>query len=188
MSRSFFAINISSLPAFQAGSCERGSALMGTAVPFAWAAPSGQPPKPGGSRRKARGVDGESACQATMVPGHYTANYNCVSFDIPLFLVPLPVVQLTPRWSPFAMRHSPHQLISGRGKPPYQGPSCNSARAQGSKGGWDHSVPRRLSAMLKSRSHIQPWNWNQLQFPSSPSAIPHFTFRIAPSGTRPFSR
>src|SRR6202022_736999 len=44
----------------------------------------------------------------------------------------------------------PHQLISGRGKPPYQGPSCNSARAQGSKEGWDHSVPRRLSAMLDS--------------------------------------
>src|SRR5215475_9393534 len=41
----------------------------------------------------------------------------------------------------------PHQLISGRGKP-YQDPSCNSARAQGSKGGWDHSVSRRLSAIL----------------------------------------
>jgi hypothetical protein len=30
------------------------------------AALSGQPPKPAGSRREARGVDGESACRATM--------------------------------------------------------------------------------------------------------------------------
>jgi hypothetical protein len=32
------------------------------------------------------------------------------------------------------MRHSPHQLISGRNRIPYQGPSCIIARAQGSKG------------------------------------------------------
>ena len=36
------------------------------------AALSGQPPEPGGSRRKARGVDGESACRATMMPGPIT--------------------------------------------------------------------------------------------------------------------
>src|SRR4029077_10160531 len=36
------------------------------------------------------------------------------------------------------------------GQAPYQGPSCNSARAQGSKGGWDHSVSRRLSAILNT--------------------------------------
>jgi hypothetical protein len=42
------------------------------------AATSGQPPEPGGSRRKARGVDGESACQATMVPGPLRRKCNCV--------------------------------------------------------------------------------------------------------------
>jgi len=36
------------------------------------AALSGQPPEPGGSRRKARGVDGESARRATIVSGHIT--------------------------------------------------------------------------------------------------------------------
>src|SRR4029077_16768860 len=48
------------------------------------AALSGQPPEPGGSRRKARGVDGESACRATMVSGHYAANVTTF-FLIPLF-------------------------------------------------------------------------------------------------------
>src|ERR1700751_5073430 len=37
---------------------------------------------------------------------------------IPSLKVPITFVQLIPRRSPFAMRHSPHQLISGRGAPP----------------------------------------------------------------------
>ena len=61
---------------------ERKSALMARTAPCL-AAMSGQPPEPGGSRRKARGVDGESACQATIVPGHYAANVTafCVAVD-----------------------------------------------------------------------------------------------------------
>src|SRR6476620_661847 len=61
---------------------ERKSALMARTAPCL-AAMSGQPPGPGGSRRKARGVDGESACQATIVPGHYAANVTafCVAVD-----------------------------------------------------------------------------------------------------------
>jgi hypothetical protein len=64
------------------GSRERKSALMARTAPCL-AAMSGQPPEPGGSRRKARGVDGESACQATIVPGHYAANVTafCVAVD-----------------------------------------------------------------------------------------------------------
>jgi len=50
----------------------RSSALMARR-PRCLAALSGQSPEPGGSRRKARGVDGESACRATMVSGHYAA-------------------------------------------------------------------------------------------------------------------
>jgi hypothetical protein len=55
----------------------------GTAGPPCLAALSGQPPEPGGSRRKARGVDGESACRATMASGHYAANVTAlyVLFD-----------------------------------------------------------------------------------------------------------
>ena len=52
---------------------ERSSALMAHGRLICLAALSGQPPEPGGSRRKARGVDGESACQATIRPGHYDA-------------------------------------------------------------------------------------------------------------------
>ena len=71
-----FVINIFSffLP-FHEGSRERSSALMAWQSPCL-AALSGQPPEPGGSRRKARGVDGESACQATMMPGHYGRKCN----------------------------------------------------------------------------------------------------------------
>src|SRR5262252_2790736 len=40
---------------------------MATIAPFAWAALSGHPPKPEGSRLLARGVDGDSARQATIL-------------------------------------------------------------------------------------------------------------------------
>jgi hypothetical protein len=40
----------------------------GSAAPLLGRA-EGQPPEPEGSPRKARGVDGESACRATMVSG-----------------------------------------------------------------------------------------------------------------------
>ena len=80
-----FVINIfSSSLLVSRGSRERGSALMAWQSPCL-AALSGQPPEPGGSRRKARGVDGESACQATMMsPGHYAAanvKAFCVAVD-----------------------------------------------------------------------------------------------------------
>ena len=53
---------------FKGSSREHSSALMAWR-PLCLAALSGQSPEPGGSRRKARGVDGESACRATMVSG-----------------------------------------------------------------------------------------------------------------------
>jgi len=95
VSRSFFAINISSLPTFQAGSCERSSALM-HGSPLCLAAPSSQPPKPGGSRRKARGVDGESACQADNGVGPLHCKLTALLL-ISLFPVDVPIafVQLT---------------------------------------------------------------------------------------------
>src|SRR5215471_17220308 len=74
LSRSFFVISISSLPAFQEGLVQAQFCIDGTAGPFAWPRFRGQPPEPAGSRRKARGVDGESARRATMVAGHYAAN------------------------------------------------------------------------------------------------------------------
>ena len=47
---------------------ERSSALMAHGRLICLAALSGQPPEPGGSRRKARGVDGGSARRATIRP------------------------------------------------------------------------------------------------------------------------
>src|SRR6516162_1551811 len=71
-SRKFFEINIFSFPRFKRlASRERSSALMAHGRLICLAALSGQPPEPGGSRRKARGVDGGSARRATIRPGHY---------------------------------------------------------------------------------------------------------------------
>src|ERR1700726_52164 len=74
------------------GSRKRSSAFDGTAGSPSLAALSGQPPEPGGSRRKARGVDGKSARRATMVSGHYAANVTAlyVLFD-PSFPVEVPI-------------------------------------------------------------------------------------------------
>jgi hypothetical protein len=59
-------------PSPQRTSCDpaRAKALLavdGDDSPFAWAALSGHPPKPEGSRLLARGVDGDSARQATIL-------------------------------------------------------------------------------------------------------------------------
>jgi hypothetical protein len=75
------------------GSRERSSALMGMADSLCLAALSGQPPKPAGSRRKARGVDGESARRATMCPSHYAANIS--AFLLILFLSPRSFVDVS---------------------------------------------------------------------------------------------
>jgi hypothetical protein len=151
------------------------------------AAMSGQPPEPGGSRRKARGVDGESACQATIVPGHYAANVTafCVAVD-PLSPLKFPIrfVQLIQGGALFAMRHSPHQLISGRDRIPYQGPSCIVARAQGSKGMGPICYAAYCSP-AKTRSHIHLGNGTIVL-----SSLRRFylLLRTAPSGTTPVSR
>jgi hypothetical protein len=65
---------------------ERSSALMARQA-LCLAALSGHPPEPGGSRRKARGVDSESACRATMVSGHYAAICFCDTRRINLYPV-----------------------------------------------------------------------------------------------------
>ena len=72
--KKFFEINIFSFPRFKRlASRERSSALMAHGRLICLAALSGQPPEPGGSRRKARGIDGGSARRATIRPGHYDA-------------------------------------------------------------------------------------------------------------------
>jgi len=58
----------SSFLPFQENSRERSSALMAWQSPCL-AAPSGQPPRARRVAQKARGVDGESACRATLMPG-----------------------------------------------------------------------------------------------------------------------
>src|SRR5579864_5022487 len=55
---------------------------------------------------------------------------------------------------PFAcVRHSPHQLISGRVSTRSKVPHAYREGA-GLQGGWDLSLPRHLSALARCRSHI----------------------------------
>jgi hypothetical protein len=50
----------------------------------------------------------------------------------------------------------PHQLISGRNRVPYQGPSCIVARAQGSKGDGTHLLRGVLQPRENPITH-PPW-------------------------------
>src|ERR1700751_3385231 len=157
---------------FREGSRELSSTLMARQA-LCLAALSGQPPEPGGSRRKARGVDGESACRATMASGHYAANVTAlyVLFD-PSFPVEFRLRLFnrskaepfcfcdTRRINLYPVEASPVprsllQQCEGIGLQGRMGPFCIAAS-------FSHA---------EYRSHIQPWNWNQLEFPSSPSAI-----------------
>jgi hypothetical protein len=176
-------------PFVSRGSRERKSALMTWTTPCL-AAMSGQPPEPGGSRRKARGVDGESACQATMVPVPLHAT-NVTAFST-LLLIPLSSLkcritfgQLIQGGALFAMRHSPHQLISGRNRVPYQDPSCIIARAQGSKG--DGTILYR-GVFQPCRDPVTHPPWKRcILFVSSLRRF-YLLLRTAPSGTTPVSR
>src|SRR5215831_7180059 len=161
VSRVFFVLNIS-LACFGFKRLTRAQVCIdGTAGCFAWPRSRGQPPKPGGSRRKARGVDGESARQATMMPGHYAANVSafCVAVD-PLSPLKcgLRLVNRYPRRSPSSLcgNATAASTYSGRDRVPYQGPTCIVARAQGSKGDGTHLLRGVLQPGDEPITH-PPW-------------------------------
>ena len=150
MSRGFFAISISSLSAFQEGSRERSSALMARQA-LCWPRFRGQPPEPAGSRRKARGVDGESARRATIIAGHYAANITA------LLLILFPrsdyVCSIDPRRSPLRCSNSLHQLISGRNRVRTKIPHA-SLRGQRAPRGMGPFYRAASFSHVRGRSHI----------------------------------
>jgi len=87
---------------------------------------------------------------------------------------------------PFAcVRHSPHQLISGPVQPGSKVPHAHCEGA-GLQGGWDHSLPRRLSALSRTGHTstldlINSFSIGYLIFVRHP-------LKTAPFGTRPVSR
>jgi hypothetical protein len=84
------------------------------------------------------------------------------------------------------MRHSPLQLISRRDEVPYQGPSYNSARAQGSK---ENGTILTNSVLQPSFPSGHTSALESVMFLSCPFSVAcNHTFRAAPSGTRPVSR
>src|SRR5215471_13929116 len=103
--------------------------------------------------------------------------------------VPIPItfVQLTPRWSPFAMRRSPHQLISGRGKPPV--PRSLVQRCEGTGAPREDGTHLLDGVFQPNLSTVTHPTLESVMFRSSPPfGDPQFIFRLAPSGTRPVSR
>jgi hypothetical protein len=94
-------------------------------------------------------------------------------------------------WSFFRSKASPLRACGTRrtnlypaGYNPFQGPSC-ALRGLGLQGGWDHSLPRRLSAMSKS-GHT-----STLDFISSCYRyliVVRHPLSTAPCGTTPVSR
>ena len=121
----------------------------GTAGPLLGRAFAVNPRSPQGRAGRREGLTAKARAELQWSPGQYAANVTAFSVD-PSFLVDVPItfVQLTPRRSPFryaALATSPY-IRSGRS--PYQDPSCSSARAQGSKVGWDPSKPRHIAARV----------------------------------------
>src|SRR5262249_8724747 len=89
------------------------------------------------------------------------------------------------------MRHSPHQLISGGGKPPDQGPSCNSEGA-GSKEDGTHLLRGVLQPCDEPVTH-PPWIGlflsSDIELPFQSSAFGHNAgLKIAPEGDQKLAR
>src|SRR5215831_12543924 len=152
VSRVFFVLNIS-LASFGFKRLTRAQVCIdGTAGCFAWPRSRGQPPKPGGSRRKARGVDGESARRATMVPGHYAANVT--AFLLILFSRSDYVCSIDPRRSPLRYAATPlHQLISGRNRVRTKVPLASLRGQRAPRGMGPFYKPASFSHVIQ-RSHI----------------------------------
>ena len=98
------------------------------------AAPSGQPLSPEGRAGRREGLTANGARRVTMVSRPLRCKSNCVSGD-PLCPVTFwYVCSINPRLEPFRYAALAASTYIRYGPSPYQGPSCNSARALGSKG------------------------------------------------------
>ena len=157
----------------------------GTAAPLLGRAERSNPRSPEGRAGRREGLTAKSARRATIVSGHCAANVTAFvlliffpSFDVPMTLFN------SPKAEPFAMRRSPHQLISGRGEPRTKVPHAT-CEGTGLQGGWDPSATRLLSA---SHAHGHTSTLESVMFLSSSFSESHHSFRAAPSGTRPVSR
>jgi hypothetical protein len=151
---------------------------------------------------QARGIDGESACQA-----HNVSRNGCLASALPLpnswlscccplrfFSVYVRSLRrrgafdaLDPRRSPcrsYATLAASTYIRSGSS--PNQGPSCNIARAEGLQGRWDPSLGRRLAATPPG-GHASTLDWYVLSLVFK-TPCTNQPFRTAPVGTTPVSR
>ena len=154
VSRGFFAINISALPLRFKRLKRAQVRIHGTAGPLLGRAER-SPPKARRVAPEGARVDGESACRSTMV---------CAAQITALLILPrsplkfpITFVQSIQGGAPFAMRRSPHPLISGRGKPRTKVPhaTCEGTGLQGRMGPFFWAA---YCSHTVARSHIQPWN------------------------------
>src|ERR1700758_5335381 len=92
----------------------RSSALMARQTPLLGRAERSTPKARRGAPERGGGWRGKRAPSNNGLPAN-TLQTSLGLLLIPSFPVDVPItfVQLTPRQSPFAMRHSPHHLISG---------------------------------------------------------------------------
>jgi hypothetical protein len=141
VSRSFFAINISSLPTFREELARAQFCIDGTAGPLLGRAERSTPRSPEGRAGRREGLTAKARAKQQWCPGHYAANVTafCVAVDYPLSALKWPITfgQLIQGGALFAMRHSPHRLISGRNRVRTKVP-CIVARAQGLQGDGTH--------------------------------------------------
>src|ERR1700747_3210395 len=134
------------------GSRKRSSALRARQALLAWPRGAVNPRSPEGRAGRREGLTAKARAEQQWRPAiTLQTDLVCTFFLIPLFLLSFDYVcSIDPRRSPFASATLAASTYIRSRQAPYQGPSCNSARARGSKGGWDHSVSRRLSAMLNT--------------------------------------
>jgi len=186
VSRSFFAISISSLPTFQEGLVRAQFCIDGAAGRLLGRAERSTPGARQGRAGRSEGLTAKARAELPWCSAIRRQNVTAfLLISFPRFDVPNYVCSIDPRRSPFAMRHSPHQLISGRGRDPV--PRSLMQQCEG------HRAPRGMGpfyfaaycsqAMLPV--HIRLGIGKFLSFSFSES---NHTFRAAPSGTRPVSR
>ena len=136
---------------------------------------------------KACGVDGEGARRAIMGLAMLRRVISGPRPDVVSRFIEVAVgrVWFDPKAEPLSViRPLAASTYIRPGHPPYQGPSCNGARARGLQGGWDPSTLRHIAATLGYRSHI---HLGIGMFLSSSSNDFYLLLRAAPAGTTPVS-
>jgi len=153
------------------GSRKRSSALMARQAPLLGRAERSTARSPEGRAGRREGLTAKARAEQQWCPGHYAANVTAF-FLIPLFPLKFRLRLFNrSKAEPFCFCDTRRINLYPVGASPVPRSLLQQCEGTGLQGRMGPFCIAASFSHAEYRSHIQPWNWNQLEFTSSPSAI-----------------